>query len=338
MNTRLLVDSIVRQTTVFIAELCTAAGIRAPLAHIADEVFLGLARQLEEQGVGRKVAADMFGLALRGYLRKVQRLTESETQRNKTLWQAVIDLLHEEGSATRQRLFERFVDDSEEALAAILSDLVSSGLVYSAGRGPSTLYRPTSVDDQSRMHLQDLEDSVPAMLTLLVRREGPMTPRELAERLRLELDAVEAALDRAQRDGLATVDTVTGTVSAAQFLVPLGERKGWEAAVFDHFQSMVKAVSAKLRQGSVSDAADVIGGATLTFDIRRGHVLENEVLSLLREERARVNDLWNRVEKANAAEPVREEDKVVVTFYMGQNIEPRGDLARVEASGGKGLT
>ena len=36
MNTKLLVDSIVRQTTVLIAQLCTAAGVRAPLAQIAD--------------------------------------------------------------------------------------------------------------------------------------------------------------------------------------------------------------------------------------------------------------------------------------------------------------
>ena len=85
MNTKLLVDSIVRQTTVLIAQLCTAAGVRAPLAQIADQVFLGLSRELETQGVGRKVAADMFGLALRSYQKKVQRLTESETQRDKTL-------------------------------------------------------------------------------------------------------------------------------------------------------------------------------------------------------------------------------------------------------------
>jgi alpha-tubulin suppressor-like RCC1 family protein len=38
MHTSLLIDSIVRQTTVLIAHLSTAAGIRAPLAHVADEV------------------------------------------------------------------------------------------------------------------------------------------------------------------------------------------------------------------------------------------------------------------------------------------------------------
>ncbi len=74
MHTKLLIDSIMRQTTVLIAQLSATAGIRAPLSHLADEVFLSLSRELEEQGVSRKVVADMFGLALRTYQRRVQRL------------------------------------------------------------------------------------------------------------------------------------------------------------------------------------------------------------------------------------------------------------------------
>jgi hypothetical protein len=65
MDVKLLIDAIVRQTTVLIAQLSTSAGLRAPLAHVADQVFLDLAAEIEAQGVARKVAADMFGLALR---------------------------------------------------------------------------------------------------------------------------------------------------------------------------------------------------------------------------------------------------------------------------------
>jgi hypothetical protein len=65
MDTRTLIDGIVRQTTVLIAQVSTAAGIRAPLAHVADQVFADLARELEAQGVRQKVVADMFGIALR---------------------------------------------------------------------------------------------------------------------------------------------------------------------------------------------------------------------------------------------------------------------------------
>ena len=34
--------------------------VRAPLAHVANQVFLDLANELEAQGVSRKVSADMF--------------------------------------------------------------------------------------------------------------------------------------------------------------------------------------------------------------------------------------------------------------------------------------
>jgi hypothetical protein len=71
VNVNLFIDAIVRQTTVLIAELATSRGLRAPLAHVADQVFIELTRELESQGLSRKVTADMFGMALRTYQRKV---------------------------------------------------------------------------------------------------------------------------------------------------------------------------------------------------------------------------------------------------------------------------
>lgn len=88
MNVKLLIDGIVRQTTVLLAQLSTTSGARAPWARATDEVFRNLAREIEAQGVGRSVVADMFGVALRSYQRKVQRLTESCSQRDQTLWVA----------------------------------------------------------------------------------------------------------------------------------------------------------------------------------------------------------------------------------------------------------
>ena len=93
MRTQVLIDAVVRQTTVLIAQLATSGGVRAPLAHLASQVFLELARELEDQGVSRKVSADMFGLALRSYQRKTQRLRESATMRGRSLWESVFDFL-----------------------------------------------------------------------------------------------------------------------------------------------------------------------------------------------------------------------------------------------------
>ncbi len=321
MNTKLLVDNILRQTTVFVAQLCTAAGVRAPLAHIADEVFLGLARQLEEQGVSRKVAADMFGLALRGYQKKVQRLTESVTQRDKTLWEAVVEFLRDEGSATRARIFERFRGEPEGAVAAILADLVGNGLVYCTGRGVTVLYGLTSSDDLNRLARGELRDSVPEMVALLACREGPISEAELSARLCVDAEVVQSALVALQAEGRLRVDEETGEVSSAVLHIPVGAEKGWEAAVLDHFQSVVRALLTKLRQGPVSRAADVVGGQTLSFDLRRGHPLEGEVLGLLAEVRGRASELWQRTVDSNADDPIAEEEKVVVTFYCGQSVK-----------------
>ena len=101
MNLQVLIDSIVRQMTVLIAQLSTARGLRAPLANVANQVFLDLAEELQQQGVSRKVSADMFGLALRTYLRKIQRLSESSTEQGRSLWQAVLEYLQKHDVLTR---------------------------------------------------------------------------------------------------------------------------------------------------------------------------------------------------------------------------------------------
>ena len=62
MNVSVVIDAVIRQTTVLIAQLATTGGIRSPLSRLANQVFLNLVGELESQGVGRKVIADMFGL------------------------------------------------------------------------------------------------------------------------------------------------------------------------------------------------------------------------------------------------------------------------------------
>jgi hypothetical protein len=328
MNTKLLVDSIVRQTTVLIAQLCTAAGVRAPLAQIADQVFLGLSRELEAQGVGRKVAADMFGLVLRSYQKKVQRLTESETQREKTLWEAILDYIREQGSVPRRRIFERFVRDDEDAVAAILNDLVSSGLAYSTGRGERALFGLTSAVDRERMADEDLVATLPAMVWLIVYREGPITAAQIAARLGPYATRVATTLGELEREGRVQQDPATGRYRSGSMTIAVGDKAGWEAAVLDHFQGVAKAIAAKVRLGPSSELRELIGGATLSFDVFPGHPLEREVYGLLADNRGRVNELWARLAAYNREHPVADQDKIKVTFYLGQNVE------RAEPEGG----
>ncbi len=324
MKAKLLIDSIMRQTTVLIAQLSTAAGIRAPLAHLADQVFLNLANEIEAQGVGRKVVADMFGLALRSYQKKVQRLTGSATTPGRTLWEAVLDFLRETSGTTRHSVFERFRDDGEADVAAVLNDLVGSGLVRSVGRGDAAVYRLASEADRRRLLRQRDADSVAAMAWLWIYRR-PRTEAELRADLPVDPETAAQAVAALIAEGRIRRDETQQPpiLRAESVLIPVGEEKGWEAAVFDHFRAVANAIASKVRQGTlVSSERDVIGGATLSFDVEPGHPYEAEVYGLLAKVRGEVNALWNLVSTYNRQHPVAEDRKTKVTFYIGQNLEP----------------
>lgn len=321
MNTKHLVEGIMQQTTVLIAQLSTAVGIRAPLAHVADKVFVDLAREIEAQGVGRKVVADMFGMALRTYQKRVQRLSESSTVRGKTLWQGVLDEL-QTGPATRRRLRRRFEYDGERELGAVLNDLVTSGLIYSTGRGDTALFGLTTQEAQKVLHDQDELDALSGLVWLYVHTNGPVAPTQLHAHFAGSTDAVDGALQLLLRSGTLQQHD-DGLLHAQNFMVRVGEEQGWEAAVLDHFRAVVNAIGGKLRLGRAqSQHSDVVGGATLAFQIHADHPHKDAVLALLNDTRQRINELWSHVREHNRANPHPEEDSTIVTFYFGQNVNP----------------
>ncbi|MBN1656428.1 MAG: hypothetical protein JXA30_21845 [Deltaproteobacteria bacterium] len=323
MNSKLLIDAIMRQTTILIAQLSTAAGIRAPLAHLADQVFLHLASEIEAQGVGRKVVADMFGLALRSYQKKVQRLTESATASERTLWEAVLDFLKERGSASRKEIYKRFYQDEERHVAAVLNDLVNSGLVLAHGRGNSAAFRMSSDAERKRFFDEAEADSLTAMLWLALSRE-PKTLAQLKAMVPVKGEAVEQAVKTLVHDGRVTLDYSARppVLTTQTVVIPVGTEQGWEVAVFDHFRAVANAIASKVRGGTArSSQADVIGGATLSFDLYSGHPYEAEVYGLLTRVRSEINSLWNKVASYNRTHPAAGRERRKVVFYFGQNVE-----------------
>ena len=317
MNVVLLIDQIVRQTTVLVAQLSTAAGIRAPLADLADQVFLKLAAEIEAQGVPRKVVADMFGLALRSYQRKVQRLTESATDTQRTLWQAVLDHLSEHGASTRQAVIEHFERDDPEAVAAVLSDLLRNGLVYKTGAGRRALYGATREQEYTKLIEAENLESTAAIAWLSIHRQPGIKTQELGLSLGLDQAAAERVVDSLLRQGRIArhgdgyrTDVVT---------IAVGESRGWEAAVFDHYQAMVTAIGKKVTAPR-SSQGDIVGGATLAFDVHDDHPHRARVYGLLAEVRGQVNELWNEVRQYNQDNPVADERKHRVSFYFGQSV------------------
>lgn len=321
MNTKFLVEGIMQQTTVLIAQLSTAAGIRAPLAHVADRVFVDLAREIEAQGVGRKVVADMFGMALRTYQKRVQRLTESTSVRDKTLWQGVLDEL-QAGPCSRRRLRQRFEYDGEREVGAVLNDLVNSGLVYCTGRGDTALFGLTSAEARQALVETDESDAISGLLWLHVHLHEPIARSEALAHFAGAPELAERVLGALLADGTLQEDA-EGKLRSVSFVVPVGSGLGWEAAVFDHFQAVVNAIGAKLRLGrTLSRAGDVVGGATLAFRVHEGHPHREAVLDLLRDTRNRVNQLWTQVRDYNQENPVPEDTSTTVVFYFGQNVNP----------------
>jgi hypothetical protein len=324
MSPQILIDAIVRQTTVLIARLSTLEGTRSPLAHVANEVFVGLVRELENQGLGKKVIADMFGLALRSYRQKVQRLGESATSRGVTLWSAIHGYLAGRESTTRAELLARFRHDDETSVRGILNDLVENGLVVRSGRGEETSYRVASAEE-----LEDLganpqatsKESLSALVWLQVYREGPLSKATLASLLPLSSAELDDAIATLSGDGRIRVDERNGSVelSADECLIPLGQAAGWEAAIIDHYRAVLNALAAKVVSGNRTSAkSDEVGGTTLSFDLWPGHPHEAAVRALLSSTRAETIPLWDQVNEYNKNH--QGPGNYQVHFYCGQYI------------------
>ncbi len=321
MDLPLLSSAILRQTTVFVARLSTLGGSRSPLARIAGEVFLGLVAELDRQGVGKKVAADMFGLALRSFQLKVQRVRESASERGTTLWSAVRNFVEQRGCVTRSEILERFARDDPASVRGILNDLVENGVVYRTGKGDSSMYRATPLEDFGRRCGASSTESDSALVWLVVCREGALTASECASLAGLSIERTQAALarleaaERVQRTG----EGDEPRFGSGRCLIPVGDEAGWEAAVMDHHQAVLNAIAAKMESGlGKSSESDTNGGSTYAFELWPGHPEEaaaRELFACSRREAARV---WDRVSAYNAQGGPRGRGAYRLTYYLGQ--------------------
>jgi hypothetical protein len=316
-------DGVVRQTTVLLAQLSTTAGARSPLAHVADQVFVELAREIESQGVRRQVVADMFGMALRSYQKKMRRLTESASVSEQTLWQAVLNLVERE-QPTRSRVLERFQFDGEREVAAVLKDLLRSGLVSVTGSGDEAVYAVTSDGVRDKVQRRQDIDSVANLAWLLIFRREVEARAELAVRLGVDESLALAALD--ELIGSGRVSELEGRLVSSNVVLPLGAEQGWETAILDHFRTVSVAIATKIRTGfGGAKADDRIGGSTFTFTVTPGHPHEREVNELLKRTRLQAQALWDKVAAHNQEQPPDPERSTRVSFYVGQVVDLNDD-------------
>jgi hypothetical protein len=320
MTIEVLIHAIVRQTTILIAQLATARGVRAPLAQIANQVFLELVVELERQGVSRKVSADMFGMGLRTYRRKIQRLSESSTERGRSLWEVVLEYVKKEGLVTRRDVLARFANDDEPQVRAVLHDLCESQLVFSSGFGTNTTFRAATDDELVTLQQRRGDEGADELVMALMYREPPLTAKGIAALAQTDPARTEAALTRLVESGrVERLEQEGGAplFRAGSLVIPLGAPAGWEAAVFDHFKALVTTVISRLHDSKTPNSADTVGGSTYTIDVWDGHPLAEEVYGTLARLRGELSDLRARVQALPDAQPDAFTRAVI---YVGQSL------------------
>lgn len=325
MSARMLIEALVRQTTVLLAELATSGGLRAPLANVADQVFLELTRELDAHGVSRTVSAGMFGMALRTYLRRIRRYDESVTYQGHSLWEAVLRFIEERGTVCRNDVLDRFRQDEDAVVRGVLQDLTDSGLVFRTGVRDAVVYARATDDQVGRARSSSDTEAIDNLVWALVRREGPLTCAVLASKTRMSEEALAPSLGRLAAAGSIEV---AGSGADAEYrsqalVVSMGARSGFEAAVYDHFQAVVRTIIGKLHQDTSATPADRVGGSTYGFEVWNGHPLADRVygqLSRLREQTTALRREVDAYNEANPA-PARRER---VTVYVGQCVIQEG--------------
>lgn len=265
----------------------------------------------------------MFGMALRTYRRRVQRLSESRTVVGRSLWEAVYDFIAGRRIVTQVEVLGRFRQDDQDMLRGLLQDLVDGGLVFRAGRGPSATYRAASPADLSyAINDGEATDAVDALLLAIIFRKGPVDRETLAGLVNLRPPDLAASLDRLvassrlveENEGVRSRLRVPSLIASAE--APIG----WEAAVIDHFQAVVATICQKLDTRSTEPVPDdQVGGSTYTLEVWPGHPLEAEARGQLRRFRESLSDLRRRIEEHNStASPPATGTRVVV--YGGQHV------------------
>ena len=300
MSLQSLADALIREASTLIASVATREGSRMPLSRVPDRLFHGLASELHSMQVRRRVAADMFGMVPRAYLRKVRRAEDSVTDHGYSLWQAVYEFIAGTQGVELSALVKRFRRDDEGVLRGVLSDLRESSLVSAEGRGPSTLYRATTGSELGA-RLATRRDGSDELVWAVIYREGPLYRETLQQAVGLGDVELDAILLRLKEDGRIYERPKRDRVllSSASSVPDHEARESWEAAFFEHFHAAVRTLSTLLSRPEAENTA--IG--TITFNLWAGHPLAAEVEHLLTRMRADANALRAQIDAINAGHP-----------------------------------
>jgi hypothetical protein len=312
MSLQSLARALIRDTTTLVAALATRDGARMPLGPLADRLFHGLACELHAKQIRRRVAADMFGMVPRAYLRKVRRAEESVTDYGYSLWQAVYEYIASTQGVELSELTRRFHRDDEGVLRGVLSDLRESGLVEVSAHNQATRYVASSGRELSARLARGKSGS-DELVWAVIYREGPLYRETLQQVVGLpdaELDAILLRLKDASRV-FERLKRERILLCSATTVPDLDAPEHWEALVFEHYHAVVRTLTTTL----ASPGAENTAAATFTFDLWPGHPMANEVERLFQRMQADVVALRGRLDAFNARQPPRSRERVML--YLG---------------------
>jgi eukaryotic-like serine/threonine-protein kinase len=167
VNVRVLIDGIVGQTTILIAQLSTAAGVRAPLAHVADQVLEFLRNAIPMHHGGGKVAIELApGVVIAGRYQLERALGQGGMG---VVWAA----MH---TVTRKRVALKFLRGPLHMRPELRRRFMREARAASAVVHPNVL----EVHD-----VLELEDETPVMMMDLL--EGETLGQRLTRKGRLSL-------------------------------------------------------------------------------------------------------------------------------------------------------
>ncbi|RYZ02772.1 MAG: hypothetical protein EOO73_30375 [Myxococcales bacterium] len=313
MSLQSLARALIRDTATLVAAVATHSGARMPLGPLADRFFHGVATELHGKQIRRRVAADMFGLVPRAYLRKVRRAEESVTEHGYSLWQAVYEHIAQSANGVEiAALTRRFHRDDEGVLRGVLSDLRESGLVDVVTRAGDSRYVASS---GAELGARVAERRAPSdeLVWAVIYREGPLYREALQQVVGLPDAELTDALtrlkeagriyERPKRDRLLLGSTST---------VPdLEAPERWEAVVFEHYHAVVRALATSLAAPTAENNAT----ATVTFNVWPGHPMAMEAEKLFHRLRTEATALAARIDAHNAGRAA--DSRARVMLYLG---------------------
>jgi len=262
-----LIRLITRQAMKLVARLAIVHDRRSSLAKISDIAFLELNHELEILGLRKKVIADMFGLALRSYQQKVNRLQESTAWDLRSLWTSVYDYLNKAKQASRKTVFDRYSAADERVLSSILADLSTSGFLSKSEKGGDTIYTVSADNMESKPTLN--QACTLNLVWTYIYTYPRVSRKNIGERLGLDTATVENVLsDLESTNRIERIVDDEGECFVAPWCIQeAGEGvMGMLSGMYHHFQSICSALAIKLEQTIDTSAIDT---TTITPEARR---------------------------------------------------------------------